>query len=604
MSSDRTIQDILQDINNPKIRVSSLAQDFPVIFDFWLTNDNFHQMIDTYKSTGIASEIYSGAEGIYANLDKNVKSAEFKSAMQAFVVRVLIPRIKTANEDNNLTPFLWPASSTVEFNELNLYSGDDPTSNPVIELKYKYAFLEALINRMNEGGNQLIEGMSEEGDQVIETTANMLNQIIILFFQLAINSALILKLIQETEVDSFKSDTFQMKIKTIIMVIFRIINNLLEVTGLKSAVISVSKKIFNMFLCFVIVCIMIKTGIGAYLIKLIFNGFLIILNYFFSDVYDSYFETIKTLLTDKIFITIDDLITNYFINFFKNKLLNGEFLEWFKTTVHDITRPLIQGGVESLTDTIAKTSGETLVAIAENGQLIETSGQATLAAIAASSENTLVAIAARGDSIHAAIETSGQATLTAIAQSSSRIKPFLGDVAKRLALAAVGSSNPTKVFKELLDAFNNINPTEGDNDKIDEILKTLLDKSNVDVNSIFQGRLAQQQEIIINKVIDRLGEQGDPSIINNVLGKLFELLSNAAVSGITTAMISNPIQRLTNFYGGKKGKNKKSKTKKTKTKPKTKPKRKTKKTKTKPKRKTKKMKNKRRAKKIKKSKKI
>lgn len=583
MSSHRTIKDILQDIINPKIRVSSLAKDFPVIFDYWLTNKKFRTFIDTYESYGKASDIYNDKEAIYENLDKNVKSAEFKSAMQAFVVRVLIPRIKAANEDNKLTPFLWPASSTVNFDDLYLYSGDDDTSNPVIELnpvnelKYKNAFLEALI-----------EGMSEEGDQVIETTANMLNQFIILFFQLAINSALILKLIQETEVDSFKSDTFQMKIKTIIMVIFRIINNLLEVSGLKSTVISVSKKIFNMFLCFVIVCIMIKTGIGAYLIKLIFNGFLIILNYFFSDVYDEYFIYIKTLLTDKIFISLDDLITNYFINFFKNKLLNGEFLEWFKTTVHDITGPLIQGGVESLTDTIAKTSGETLTAIAQ------------------SSEGTLAAIAENGQSIHAAIETSGQATLTAIAQSSeassSLIKPFFGEVAKRLALAgAVCSNNPTVVFNKLLAAFKNTNPTEDDDNEIDEILKTLLDKSNVDVNSIFQGRLEQeQQEVIIRKVIDRLGEQGDPSIINNVLGKLFELLSNAAVSGITTAMISNPIRQITNFYGGKKGKNKKSKT----INKKTKPKRKTKKTKRKTRRKTKKMKNKRRAKKIKKSKKI
>ena len=597
MSSDSTIQDIFKTIltnKNISKRVIISGKDAENLFDFWSKNQSFKYMLDETADFKDNKPSEIANKGIWNK--------------QSFVNRILIPRIMDASVSTDAKiKGLWeqfvpkkpkiltsPFSYTPDFDELDLYSRNDPTSNPgnEYELENKYAFLEALIKSMNDESKQLIEGMSEEGDQVIETTANMLNQFIILFFQLAINSALILKLIQETEVNSFKSDTFQMKIKTIIMVIFRIINNLLEVSGLKSTVISVSKKIFNMFLCFVIVCIMIKTGIGAYLIKLIFNGFLIILNYFFSDVYDEYFKTIKTLLTDKIFISLDDLITNYFINFFKNKLLNGEFLEWFKTTVRDITGPLIQGGVESLTDTIAKTSGETLTAIAQ------------------SSEGTLVAIAESGQSIHAAIETSGEATLTAIAKSDTLIKPFFGEVAKRLALAgAVCSSNPTKVFNELLAAFKNTNPTEDDNNEIDEILKTLLDKSNVDIDSIFQGRLEQrQQEVIVQKVIDRLGEQGDPSIINNVLGKLFELLGNAAFSGITTAMISNPtfspLRQITNFYGGKKGKNKKSKTINKKTKPKRKT-RKTKKTKkTKPKRKTKKMKNKRRAKKIKKSKKI
>ena len=581
MSSDSTIQDIFKTIltnKNISKRVIISGKDAENLFDFWSKNQSFKYMLDETADFKDNKPSEIANKGIWNK--------------QSFVNRILIPRIMDASVSTDAKiKGLWeqfvpkkptiltsPFYYTPDFGEFDLYR-NDPTSNPgnEYELENKYAFLEALIKSMNDESKQLIEGMSEEGDQVIETTANMLNQFIILFFQLAINSALILKLIQETEVNSFKSDTFQMKIKTIIMVIFRIINNLLEVSGLKSTVISVSKKIFNMFLCFVIVCIMIKTGIGAYLIKLIFNGFLIILNYFFSDVYDEYFKTIKTLLTDKIFISLDDLITNYFINFFKNKLLNGEFLEWFKTTVRDITGPLIQGGVESLTDTIAKTSGETLTAIAQ------------------SSEGTLVAIAESGQSIHAAIETSGEATLTAIAKSDTLIKPFFGEVAKRLALvAAVSSNNPTVVFDKLLAAFKNTNPKEDDNNEIDEILKTLLDKSNVDIDSIFQGRLEQrQQEVIVQKVIDRLGEQGDPSIINNVLGKLFELLGNAAFSGITTAMISNPtfspLRQITNFYGGKKGKNKKSKTINKKTKPK---------------RKTKKMKNKRRAKKIKKSKKI
>ena len=581
MSSDSTIQDIFKTIltnKNISKRVIISGKDAENLFDFWSKNQSFKYMLDETADFKDNKPSEIANKGIWNK--------------QSFVNRILIPRIMDASVSTDAKiKGLWeqfvpkkptiltsPFYYTPDFGEFDLYR-NDPTSNPgnEYELENKYAFLEALIKSMNDESKQLIEGMSEEGDQVIETTANMLNQFIILFFQLAINSALILKLIQETEVNSFKSDTFQMKIKTIIMVIFRIINNLLEVSGLKSTVISVSKKIFNMFLCFVIVCIMIKTGIGAYLIKLIFNGFLIILNYFFSDVYDEYFKYIKTLLTDKIFISLDDLITNYFINFFKNKLLNGEFLEWFKTTVRDITGPLIQGGVESLTDTIAKTSGETLTAIAQ------------------SSEGTLVAIAESGQSIHAAIETSGQATLTAIAKSDTLIKPFFGEVAKRLALvAAVSSNNPTVVFDKLLAAFKNTNPKEDDNNEIDEILKTLLDKSNVDIDSIFQGRLEQrQQEVIVQKVIDRLGEQGDPSIINNVLGKLFELLGNAAFSGITTAMISNPtfspLRQITNFYGGKKGKNKKSKTINKKTKPK---------------RKTKKMKNKRRAKKVKKSKKI
>jgi len=604
MSSDSTIQEIFKTIltnTNISKRVFISGKDAKLLFDFWSKEENqgFRDMLDE------TADFKNNKPSEIAKSEMNKDILNKQLVVNSFVNRTLIPRIIDASVSRNLKiKRLWeqfvpkepdifttshfssarfgtefgPEFDTEfgpEINELNV-----STSNPNNELKYKYDFLKALIERMNEGGNQFIEGMSEEGDQVIETTANMLNQFIILFFQLAINSALILKLIQETEVNSFQSADFKGKFNTIIMVIFRIINNLLEVSGLKSAVISVSKKIFNMFLCFVIVCIMIKTGIGAYLIKLIFNGFLIILNYFFSDVYDKYFQYIKKLLTDKIFITIDDLITNYFINFFKNKLLNGEFLEWFKTTVRDITGPLIQGGVESLTDTIAKTSETTLAAIAQSG------------------ETTLEEIAKNGQLIHAAIETSGQATLTAIKTSDiTLIKPFFGKVVERLALvAAVSSNNPTVNFDNFLAAFKNTDPTQDDNKEIDEILKSLLHRSNFDPESIFQGRLSQLDEQIVQKVIARLGEQGDPSIINNVLNNLFQLLSNAAFSGITAAI--SPTLREITFYGGKKGKNKKSKT----INKKTKPKRKTKKIKNK--RKTKKMKNKRRARKIKKSKKI
>jgi hypothetical protein len=582
------IDTLLTKISLPDTRATSLNDnERKQIFEYWSTNKGFRNMLDDL-------ELYQGdkpSERIntnYYNYNKPVNNDEeyYRLTIAPFVSRVLIPAIRNANNQDKLSPFIRKASTKTKPKKR------ETLIEPSVEVAAELApsveqliadvgpdadeIIEVERENTNDATNELenldsfmenmLQQMSDSGDKKVK----ILIFVVMYIIELGIESLKLLDLIKDTERNSFETDNFQSKFKTIGKIILRTLSKLIY------AIQNLCALPGGKILFFIIVIIIYNTQYGRFFINSFLLAFKTIINFCFKQVgINDFLQSLKDKLDD-LQVKVSDIVTSFFTSLL-NKIFQGAFEDWIQTWLdkktedfkNEISKEIlnqVQNGVNEITQEIASKTGEVVGAITD--QIASHTGEV----VGAISDK----IASQSGEVVGAI-TDKIASYSGNTLSTISRQILSGEARQTLMILGPVASIPVaKIFEDTLSTLNgasNIDDIGSSIERSNELLNSILNDLHFTlVDAISAGRELSPEQInsIADEIVEKLKYE-KPTLITNAFSGIQKILTDGAATALMTApaikeLLNVGPRRIAN-YGGKTRKNKKvikTKSKKTK----------------------------------------